>query len=336
MSDFKIRGKAMRKIINLTIFVMFGFFLSVDGQTTAPTPNAQQQAENQSQIEANRREQQQRQNQIAEQSRRIREMREMSERAVVKIAPANEIRNVVPVPAPKLSREQKLLLAPDSRDSTAYADFLKQPATGLTKLFPDLGCQANAAVLRADAVCLRWIPNSGFFSFRRKKYVAESLADISYKNGFFISDSLFLQGIMTNLGDIPIDAISLADEKLRFLNEYQPAAQSRDAAVQSRQIVSGVESGGYVYRSTRRAIENTTYALRAIAYRGALYVPFQGGLFNLLDGDARKDVIVIFRVVRKSSDGSITLLWKELDRRDAPKIIFPKKDKKNKQKDKEK
>lgn len=321
----------MGKIMNLAIFIALSFFSSdLYGQTIAPPPDAPQQRENQGQSQAERQEQQREIQRHSEQIRQMDELRRMSDNPNVRVKPVSEIRNATPLPNTKPNREQKILLAPDSLDLNTYAAFLKQPNTGLIKIFPDVGCEENAGIVRVDAECLRWIPNSGFYSFRRKKYVSESLADIRYKDGFFISDGLLAQGIITALGNVPIENVSLANNELRFLTEYKPEPQNRDAAVQSRKITSGVKAGDYIYKNTWRAVENTTYAVRVIAYRGAFYFPFQGRLFNLLDGDARKDIIVIFRVVRKNTDGSLTLLWKELDRKESPKLIYPKKNKDNK------
>ena len=313
----------MKKTINLAVFVVLSFFSShLYAQTTTPTPNAQQQAENQRQLEAQRQEQQRQIQVRREQNARFDDLRRMSENPNIKIKPVSEIRNATPLPNVKLSREQKVLLAPDSSDLLTYAAFLKQPKTGLIKLFPDAGCEENTQIVRADAECLKWIPNSGFYSFRRNKYVGEPLADIRYKGGFLISDSLLSQGIMTALGNFPLENVSLADKQLRFLADYEPEPESRDAAAQAEKITSGIKAGNYIYRNSWKMSENTTYALRVIAYRGAFYFPFQGQKFNLLDGDARKDIIIAFRIIRKNADGSITLLWKELSRKDSPKLMF--------------
>jgi len=48
----------------------------------------------------------------------------------------------------------------------------------------------------------------------------------------------------------------------------------------------------------------------------------------MLEGDDRVDVTIAFRLLKKdAATGIYTLLWKELGRRDAPKIIFPKRGK---------
>jgi hypothetical protein len=241
-----------------------------------------------------------------------------------KVTVSEETESSASEPKVNLKKQQKLSLQPDMRDLNFYREFLKQPNTGLIKLFPDAGCQDNARILRADEKCLDQIPNSSFYSFRREKHVSGMFADIRYKDGFFISDGILAQGIMTSLGDVQLDNISLAGENLRFLVQYQPAAVNIQAAAQMIKIVGGVKDGNYFYRNVWHAAENTTYVLRSIAYRGKIPYQFRGFVFNLLDKDKRKDITVIFRVVRKSSDGSVTLLWKELESKESPKLIVQK------------
>jgi len=48
---------------------------------------------------------------------------------------------------------------------------------------------------------------------------------------------------------------------------------------------------------------------------------------NLNYVDKRMDLIVAFRVVGRETNGSVTILWKELNRLDAPKILFAKNEK---------
>jgi hypothetical protein len=66
--------------------------------------------------------------------------------------------------------------------------------------------------------------------------------------------------------------------------------------------------------------DNTTYALRSIAYQGTIMRSIQTLTYNELDVDKRRDVIVVFRVVKRDADGSVTILWKELSNKNAPKL----------------
>lgn len=230
----------------------------------------------------------------------------------------------------KISREQKLLLKPNAADSNRYADFLRQPRTGLIKLFPDLGCESNANIVRADAECLQSIPMSAFYSFREKEYTTDFLSDIRLENNVLVTDGILTQGILVALGDIALENVSLASGGLSFLTEYKPETQSKMALQQTFRVIEGINSDGYLYRKDLPAKENTTYALRVIAYRGSIVQTFRGIPFNRLAGDERTDIIVAFRLLKKDEKtGSFTLLWKELSRKDAPKIIFPKKIKKS-------
>ena len=229
----------------------------------------------------------------------------------------------------KISREQKILLKPNAADLSRYAAFLQQPRTGLIKLFPDLGCEGNANIVRADAECLNSIPMSAFYSFREKEYTTDFLSDIRLENDILITDGILTQGILVALGDIALENISLTSDGLDFLTEYKPETQSEKALKHTFQLIKGINSDGYLYRKTLPAKENTTYALRVIAYRGSVLQTFRGMLFNMLAGDDRADIIVAFRMLKKDEKtGSFTLLWKELSRKGAPKIIFPKKSKK--------
>lgn len=225
----------------------------------------------------------------------------------------------------RVSREQKKQLAPDAADLKRYEFFLNQPKTGLIKLFPDLGCEDNAAaVVRADEICLKAVPMSGFYSFREKEYTNDFLSDIRLKDNFLVSDGLLAQGILVALGDVPLESVSTAAEGMKYINDYTPETQSGDALKQTKQLIRGVKSGKFLYKKSLPAKENTTYALRAVAYRGRAIQTFRGYPFDMLAGDERVDITVAFRILKKDEAGTLTLLWRELARKDAPKIIFPK------------
>lgn len=225
----------------------------------------------------------------------------------------------------KLTSEQKKRLLPE--DIAKYNSFLQQTKTGLIKLFPDIGCEENANIIRADKQCLNWIPNSAFYSFREREHTTEYLADIRLEKDFFISDGILSQGILVALGKIPIENITLDSAGMNFLVNYQPEQKNQDAFNQFVQITKGVRSDDFFYKNALPAEVDTTYALRVIAYRGSFLQTFRRFRFNMLDGDKRADLTLAFRVVRKSEDGSISLLWKELQRKDAPKLLYEKRKK---------
>ncbi len=111
------------------------------------------------------------------------------------------------------------------------------------------------------------------------------------------------------------------------MQNYSAQTDGAEAQKQFIQMSRGIKSGKFFYRKTFPVAENTAYALRVVAFRGSIYRTFRGYRYNLLQGDKRIDMTVVFRVVGRHEDGSVTLLWKELDRRDAPKFQFPKRKK---------
>lgn len=230
-------------------------------------------------------------------------------------------RTVFPPELPAPTEEQKTRLNPDPADANRYAVFLSQKRTGLVKLFSDVGCEDNYAIVRADEKCIDWIPTSANYSFRKSDYRIKLFADIKYKQDAFISEGLLSQGIIVALGDIPLEQISLNSKGMAYLVSYQPSIDPDETLKQYSSIAKGVNSDGYFYRNTVKATENNTYAVRINAYRTN-----NQHINEFVRDDKRIDIIVAFRVVRKNSDGSITLLWRELQRQESPKLKVRKKE----------
>jgi hypothetical protein len=224
----------------------------------------------------------------------------------------------------KPTREQKRRLQPNPQDLQKYAQFLDQSRTGIFRLMPDIGCTENINVIKADAACLNFIPESSYYSFREKEHTIEMLADIRLRNGFLISDGIMAQGFLVHLGEIELEKIAPQSAGVEFLSNYSPDTESAEAQKDYLLMMRGVKVGNYEYKKALPIIENGTYALRVIAYKGSVYRAFRGYRFDVLFGDKRIDLTIAFRVIRKEQDGGITLLWKELARREAPRLIFPK------------
>jgi len=224
----------------------------------------------------------------------------------------------------KATKEQKKQLLPKAEDLQAYAQFLAQPKTGIFRLLPDLECEMNSLVIKADETCLKAIPESSFYSFREQEHTREIQADIRLKNNYLVSDGILSQGILVNLGDVALQNVTTESAGLKFLNDYAPQELNKEAQEQFLQMANGIKSGGYEYRTIVSANENTTYAMRVVAYKGSVVRSYRGFRFDLLQGDKRIDLILAFRVIRRDKDGGLTLVWKELARRKSPKIKFEK------------
>ena len=224
----------------------------------------------------------------------------------------------------KRSKDQEKRLLPNPEDLARYESFLKERRTGIFRLMSDVDCESNVYVIRVDDNCQNAIPGGSFYSFREREHTTAYLSDIRFKDGLLITDGVLSQNLLVRLGNIPLNDLSTASNGMKFLTEFVPETINTEATRQYIEIVKGIKSDKYEYRKVLPAVENMTYAVRIIAYRGSFYRNFRGWIFNLLDGDERVDMIVGFRVIRKDKDGSVTLLWKELERKKSPKLKYDK------------
>lgn len=230
----------------------------------------------------------------------------------------------------KLTNEELQMLAPNAEDLRKFAAFLKLPKTGIIKLMNDFGCADNPSVLVVTPNCLKYtMPGAGSsFSFRTNSYRIQRLADLTFSGHEFKVTGIWLHGILTNLGDVSLDQVSINTNEAKFLQDFIPANNPENAAEIEKNLAEGIKLNGSFYRNRLAAEENRTYLLRSIAYRGIFYRAVQRVTYNELDFDKREDIIVAFRIIRKDeTDGSITILWKELLRRKSP-ILKAEKNKK--------
>jgi hypothetical protein len=222
----------------------------------------------------------------------------------------------------KPTREEIKIIAPKPELIRKFGGFLRQPNTGLTKLINDKGCAENTKIVVATNDCLKYtMPGAGnSYSFRIKNYRIQRLADLTFTDNSFQAAGVLVHGIIVNVGDVPLDEIGLQTEGVNFLAEFQPEANYDNARTIDRKLIVGIRKGDFLYRRGLYAAENTTFVLRSIAYNGKYFRAIKGITYNEFDFDNRKDVIVAFRIVEKDSEGNVTILWKELQRKDAPVI----------------
>lgn len=232
----------------------------------------------------------------------------------------------------KPSKEELKRLAPKPELVMKFDEFLRQPNTGLTKLIKDTGCAENTKIVVATDNCLKYtMPGAGSsYSFRVKNYRIPRLADVTFTENSFQAAGILLQGIFVNVGDVPLDKVGLQIDGVRFLRDFQPDVEYEKAKTVDRQLSVGIRQGNFLYRRGLYAVENTTFVLRSIAYNGKYFRAIRGVTYNEFDFDNRRDVIVAFRIVERDSEGNVTIIWKELQRKDAPVIKRKIEDKKEK------
>lgn len=227
----------------------------------------------------------------------------------------------------KISQEDKL----------KHRSFLKQSNTGIFYLANDFGCEKKF-IVRTDGNCKGVVPGVWTYSIRKKEYYDKSFQDLGLQNGEFITDGFFTQGILVELGDKDLENISLNDSALNYLVNFEPATELKSASQQYKEISKGIEQNDFLYSNRLKLNLNSTYALRVVAYRFEASwgrgtrnknskKPTRDEIrnFGLLNYDKRNDSIYVFKVFKKPYDkNGVKILWKRLNKKKSPKIIFKK------------
>jgi len=309
-----------RKIIYLPLIVIFVAVVDLHSQIPRPpNDNSEQRREAERRIEAER-------------ELRTQNMREFD----TTMKALNRPRTPVPS-GPTIDKEtgERIRLARrvDAAAYSRYSEFLKADKTGLFKLFPDHAC-VEKNVVRVDGDCKNFVMASSSFSFRNLGYAHPYYSDLGFNHDEISSNAFFSQGILVSLGDVSIEDVTSSRDGMKFIFDLSPASDPGEARKMSARVKAGIQSGGFTYSSSVTPAENTTYVLRSIAYNVANSLPavtettsLSEIRFHTLALDKRADVIVVFRIIRKGADGSLTIVWKEIDRKEAPKIKFAKGDK---------
>lgn len=240
-------------------------------------------------------------------------------------------RRVVRRPPPVVNEKElrDKFAEPDKDDLNSYKDFLKEPNTGIFRLFPDHDCLYEG-VVRADGECKDIFPGTWFYSFRKKDYSDTIRFDLQLKDGKLITDGFLSLGILTKLGGFSLDKVTPETKGVKFITDFQPEEKSLDVKKQYDEIGGGIKSDGFTYSREAVAETGKVYVMRVVAYR--LQDKFLNKLpknavsrnFNLLKNDEREDITIAFRIIRKGADENLTIIWKQLDRKKSPEVIFEK------------
>ncbi len=230
---------------------------------------------------------------------------------------------------PELTKRDKDLTAINPSDKTAFADFLNADETGYVRLHDAVNCNLKSSVLDVSDPCPWNIPGKATtYSFRKEKYRSAIFSDLALLNSNFQVVGINLLGFLVELGDVSLNKISLQNEGVKTMADFIASDDIKEIEKQYAAAEKGFRVGKFLYISTLPVKEKTTYVLRAIAYQGKVYRKANSFKINILEGDTRIDLTLALRVIRKHEDGSVSILWKELSRKDSPKIKFDKSGKK--------
>lgn len=204
----------------------------------------------------------------------------------------------------RFNSAEKQLLQPSPLDQQRFAEFLKQPDTGLIRLFP---WGQGRKVVSVDALDDKSRPDfsvhASVYSFTKGKhgnglngYVDPRLgwAELKFGAGrFFTGFTGESLGVMVALGDMELDKVTPETIGVRGLADIIPPTDSLEATALSRRNRQGFEINRFHYGASLPAARNMTYAMRSTSNR-------------------RSDVLIGFKVTRVDEDGSVTILWRKL------------------------
>jgi hypothetical protein len=194
----------------------------------------------------------------------------------------------------ELAMLQKEFLAPTDEDRVAYAEFLKQPDTGLTRLLPrEVFDKDSKLTVRGGG---------SYFSFTRRIHEYGWGTQIGLEQNQILTCFAGADyGMIANLGDVPLEDFSLEYPGVKFLASYEAAREEPVARSEYGRFGAGLNIDGTGYKTRLPVVVNNSYVLRGIHYSDS-------------------DVLVALRVVRKDTDGSIIILWKQLKKYSKPEL----------------
>ncbi len=207
-----------------------------------------------------------------------------------------------------------------------YAEFLKAKNTGIARIFPDRDCDKGLVVSVQELErCSNTAQITGagsLYSIRLSKmpdnlpfdvilgYIGQS--DIHFIGDKFVVGNKTIQDIIADVGDVNFADVTLESDSVKFLKNYKPSDSASKLDLQKQILAKGVSANGYSYSSSASVNLNETYVLRSIAY---YYVNYKYGYYKNF---WNTDLTAAFKVVGQEKDGSVIILWKKLEQKDAP------------------
>ena len=194
----------------------------------------------------------------------------------------------------ELAALETKFLSPSEEDQAAYAEFLKQPDTGLIRLLP------RETYDKETKLTIRG--GGAYYSFVRLTHAYGYGSDLELQQeylsvGFAGAD----YGILVKVGEVPLNEISIEHPSAFFLSAYKVAADEPQARIEQRRFGTGTTIEGIAYSERVKAEIGMTYVLRSINY-------------------SESDVLVAFKLARKDTDGSLIIAWKLLKKYPTPEL----------------
>lgn len=228
----------------------------------------------------------------------------------------------------KLTEAQKRLLSPLPEDEIKFAGFLRQENTGIFRLLPK-GKYEFSTIISAERDPDTVLPIRGggaYYSFTEETHRYGPWSEIGLQEGYlmvgFTREAL---GLLTVLGDVPIESVNANSPGVEYLDKFKPPTTFWDALAYRNQSLKGYDEEGFEYYSLYPGVPNTTYVVRSIAYKKEGQLVWSPGLSSSVyiphpHEYMGADILVAIRIVRLHEDGSLTILYKKLQKYRAQKL----------------
>lgn len=107
-----------------------------------------------------------------------------------------------------------------------------------------------------------------YYTFAQKLYGSFNGADLRLENHSFITGGGGANlGLMTNLGDLSLDDISVDTTDVSYLSQYIAPKKEKAAHSEHARFQSGYSVGKQLYKSSLPVVLNNTYVVRSIRYK---------------------------------------------------------------------
>lgn len=219
---------------------------------------------------------------------------------------------------------QKFGVAENYRNK--YEAFLGLEDTGIERLFEDKDCGKGKVTTLSELERCADVPQGrdggSWVSFRCRPRVVDVrdyqiwmdadcrtkyLRDLTFRNNMFIAgDNGIIQGMIVDIGDVDLERVTKAHKAVEFIFDYDPKQTPEKIAAQREILMKGINAKGYLFSNRIPFKLNSTYVMRTVLYR--YHEP--GAKKPYFGTDNR----MAFKVVGIEPDGSVVIIWREIDR----------------------
>lgn len=215
-------------------------------------------------------------------------------------------------------RQAKADMEPEDGVAAEFATLRKRLDAKLIRLHPDFDCESKL-ILSVEENC------SG------RALGASRFEALHYNNGNLTGDAFFSIVMIADLGVTDFAAVDTQNGTVKLMTGVPlPTNFSETRTLYEQLTKRGISSGGLHVGDRIEALEGKSLVVRIVEYRATGFdiflqrpgrppAPFE---FFALERPGRHDKTFAAKVVKRSEDGVIHLLWREIAKKKPPTIRF--------------